>query len=219
MSTPPAAEHAPPRVPAARLLTTLGTGGALAGALLVFAYQATQPTILANKRKELAQAIEEVLRAPQRYDTLYVYRNALYRELPPGVDARDLERVYLGYAANGRRIGFAVESGAAGFQDRIGLIFGYNPATGRLLGMKVLQSTETPGLGDKIYKDTAFVGQFTRVAVPLHGVKRGAGRGDSAEVDMITGATISSRAVIRAINDALARLRPLLDGYRAEASR
>lgn len=218
MSTPPAAEHAPPLVPAARLLTTLGSGGALAGALLVFAYQATQPTILANKRKELAQAIEEVLRAPQRYDTLYVYQDALHRQLPPGVDASTLERVYLGYGASGERIGFAVESGAAGFQDRIGLIFGYNPATGRLLGMKVLQSTETPGLGDKIYKDTAFVGQFSRVAVPLRGVKRGSGRGDSTEVDMITGATISSRAVIRAINDALARLRPLLDTYRAEAS-
>jgi electron transport complex protein RnfG len=214
VSVPSAADQATHRVSARTLLTTLGGAGALAGALLVFAFQATQPTILANKARELADAIGEVLQDPARWDTLYVVDGALRREVPAGTDARGLERVYLGYDATGRRIGFAVESGAAGFQDRIGLIFGYDAATGRLLGMKVLASTETPGLGDKIYKDTAFVAQFHGVAAPLRGVKRGAGRGDSTEVDMITGATISSRAVIRAINDALTRLRPLLDAYR-----
>lgn len=208
------ADQATHRVSARRLLATLGGAGALAGALLVFAFQATQPTILANKARELAGAIGEVLRDPARWDTLYVVEGALRRDLPAGTDARGLERVYLGYDGDGRRVGFAVETGAPGFQDRIGLIFGYDPATGRLLGMKVLQSSETPGLGDKIYKDSSFVNQFGRVAVPLRGVKHGAGRGDSTAVDMITGATISSRAVIRAVNDALARLRPLLDGYR-----
>jgi electron transport complex protein RnfG len=214
VSVPAAADQAAHRVPARRLLVTLGGAGALAGGLLVFAFQATQPTILANRARELAAAIDEVLHDPARWDTLYITPDALTREAPAGVAAQGLERVYRGYDRDGRSVGFAVETGAPGFQDRIGLIFGYDPVTGRLLGMKVLQSSETPGLGDRIYKDTSFVNQFGRVAAPLRGVKRGAGHGDSTAVDMITGATISSRAVIRAVNDALARLRPLLDGYR-----
>jgi uncharacterized protein with FMN-binding domain len=54
------------------------------------------------------------------------------------------------------------------------------------------------------------VAQFGGVATPLQGVKAGAGKGDSAEVDLITGATISSRTVVKIINTALERLGPAL---------
>ncbi len=103
----------------------------------------------------------------------------------------------------------AVKAAAAGFQDVIALIYGFDPGSGKLLGMKVLESKETPGLGDKIYKDEAFVQQFfDGPATPLVGVKPGAGSGAPEEIDMITGATISSRAVIRIINNALAEWEP-----------
>jgi electron transport complex protein RnfG len=58
------------------------------------------------------------------------------------------------------------------------------------------------------------VNQFARAVVPLKGVKRRTGS-DPAEVDVITGATISSRAVIRIINNAVARWRPLLLAYQS----
>ncbi len=218
MSAAPGTTQAPQVAPA-RLLVTLGGAGALAGALLVVAFQATQPAILANRARELALAINEVLASPPRYDTLYVVAGALTRSPPAGTDPRTLERVYLGHHDDGSPAGFAVVTGAPGFQDRIELIFGYDAARGRLLGMKVLQSSETPGLGDRILHDSAFIAGFRGVAAPPRGVRQGAGSGDSTEVDMITGATISSRAVIKAIDDALARLRPLMDGYRPEAAR
>jgi electron transport complex protein RnfG len=81
--------------------------------------------------------------------------------------------------------------------------------------MKVLESKETPGLGDKIEKDSAFVNQFYGVQSPLVGIKARDNSGDPHEVDMITGATISSRTIIKAINNALERLGPLLDQYMA----
>jgi electron transport complex protein RnfG len=84
--------------------------------------------------------------------------------------------------------------------------------------MKVLESKDTPGLGDKIERDTAFTHQFPGRATPLVGIK-GGGESDSATIDMITGATISSRAVIKAINDALARYGPLVRAYRGEGPR
>ncbi|HEX6558602.1 MAG TPA: FMN-binding protein, partial [Longimicrobiales bacterium] len=97
-----------------------------------------------------------------------------------------------------------------GFADVITLIFGYDPVQKRLIGMKVLDNKETPGLGDKIVKDPKFSNGFNGKDTPLLGVKHGAGKGGRNEVDMITGATISSRAVIGIINRKLEKVEPLL---------
>jgi Na+-translocating ferredoxin:NAD+ oxidoreductase subunit G len=208
----PAPAPAPPAVSATRLVVTLGAAGAVAGLLLVFAFGWTLPSIEANRARARHLAITEVLKGPERYDTLYVVNGALTRNLPDGADARKLEQVYLGYAKDGQRIGFAVVAAAAGFQDMIQLIFGFDPRTGQVLGIKVLESKETPGLGDKIEKDAAFVGQFAGARPPLQGVKRGK-RSGPADVEMITGATISSRATVRIINGAVERWRPLMEAY------
>jgi electron transport complex protein RnfG len=99
------------------------------------------------------------------------------------------------------------------------LIFGYDVRTETLLGMKVLESKETPGLGDKIEKDMEFVGQFDGAGVPLVGVKARRGTGDANEIDMITGVTISSRAIVRIINNSLERLGPMIEAYNGGGSR
>ena len=211
----PSAPPAPDEVKASRLLATLGVGGVVAGVLLVVAFGLTLPTIEANKARELAAAVNEVLKAPARYETLYVLGGALVRKVPDGADPKKLERVYLGYRSDDQRVGFAMVSAEAGFQDFVRVIFGYDPTTKQLLGMKVLESKETPGLGDKIEKDQAFVSQFAGAQVPLIGVKQGK-RSSPREVAMITGATISSKAVIRIINNALRRLGPLVDAYPQE---
>jgi electron transport complex protein RnfG len=88
-------------------------------------------------------------------------------------------------------------------------MIGFDPATGVLTGIKVLEQKETPGLGDKIGTDSGFGNQFPGRQVPLRRVKARTG-GDPSEVQTITGATISSRAVIRIVNNAVARWRPLL---------
>ena len=195
--------------PAVALIRTLGGLGVIAGLLIVVAYTATLPRITANKARVLAAAIDEVLGAPARYDTLYVVGDSLTPAAPAGVDPATLETVYLGYRADSSVIGFAVTGAAPGFADVVRLIFGYDPRASRVLAMKVLEEKETPGLGDKIEKDTMFVAEFRDAVVPLRGVKRGEGD-DSTEIDMITGVTISSRTVIRVINQTLERLGPML---------
>jgi electron transport complex protein RnfG len=120
--------------------------------------------------------------------------------------------VHIGYDVVGQIKGVAIERGEPGFQDVVQLIFGYDPQTATLLGMKVLESKETPGLGDKIFKDQSFVDQFfAGPRPPLVAVKAGAGKGRPNEIDAITGATISSKAVIDIINHALQEWRPVLD--------
>lgn len=195
--------------PAIALIRTLGGLGVIAGLLIVVAYTATLPRITANKARVLAAAIDEVLGAPARYDTLYVVNDSLTPAPPAGVDPATLEAVYLGYRADSSIIGFAVTGGLPGFADVVRVIFGYDPRDSRVLAMKVLEEKETPGLGDKIEKDTAFVAEFRNAIAPLKGVKRGEGD-DSTEIDMITGVTISSRTVIKVINQTLERLGPAL---------
>lgn len=205
--------------PSWRLVTTLAMAGVIAGLLIVFVYRGTLPRIQAYKAEMLQLAIEEVLKAPQRFDTLYLYEGTLASGVPDGVDASNLERVYLGYDEDGQPVGYAIAAGEPGFQDVIQLIFGYDAARRQVLGMKVLESKETPGLGDKIEKDQAFVTQFDGAQPPLVGVKaRGAPSTDPREIDMITGATISSRTVIRIINNAVERLMPALEAYASGGS-
>lgn len=204
---------AQPAVSPVRLIATLAVFGAIAGLLIVLVFQYTQPMILRNQAAATQQAVEHVLAGGQRYQTLFVHDGRLVEQVPAGVDTIPLEKVYTGFDGAGQRLGYAIVGAEPGFADIVKLIFGYDAASRQVLGMLVIENKETPGLGDKIVKDTAFVSGFTRVATPLRGVKVGAGEGAPEEVDMITGATISSRVVIGIINHQLERFQPLIEAY------
>jgi hypothetical protein len=76
--------------------------------------------------------------------------------------------------------------------------------------MEVLESRETPGLGDRIYKDEKFVAEFHDLMVePAIRLIKGHGT-EANEVDAITGATISSAAIVRILNTANQVWRPRL---------
>jgi electron transport complex protein RnfG len=206
-----------PEAPAAkevstfRLMATLTVAGALAGLLIVLVNQHTKPIIDIYKAEQLQKAVYEVLPGVARYETYYLVGDTLSLVLPEGAKEAEFKRVYIGYDANSQLKGVAVSRGESGFQDVVQVIFGFDPASGKVLGMKVLDSKETPGLGDKIFKDQAFVDQFfAGPDTPLVPVKAGAGKGLPGEIDTITGATISSKVVIDIINHGLEEWMPVL---------
>jgi electron transport complex protein RnfG len=202
-----------PQVKPLRLIATLAGAGAIAGLFIVLAFEWAQPRILEHRAEVLGQAVQEVLGSPERTETLFLYEGQLTATPPAGIDTTRLERVFAGYDQRDRLVGFALTAEEPGFADVISLIYGYDAATRHVLGMKVLENKETPGLGDKIVKDSAFIAQFVRVVSPLRGVKQGAGKGADGEVELITGATISSRTVVGIINHSLERMVPLLAAY------
>jgi len=210
-SAPPVATK---DVPSWRLVAMMTLAGALAGLLIVSTYELTLPRIEHHQAETMAAAIQEVLKAPARYDTLYVHDGALVKRLPTGADAKKAERIFLGYDASGKRVGFALSAVGVGFQDPMTIMFGYDAAKRQVIAMRVIASKETPGLGDKVVKDSAFVAEFSPVVAPINGVKKDRATNAADEVVMITGATVSSRAVIRIINTAVARWQPLMDAYR-----
>lgn len=184
----------------ARLVLTLTVAGLLSGLAIVGAYELTLPAIQANQAAALRRAVLEVLPGAERMERLEWRDGALAAagEGAPGAGPA----VYAGYGSGGELIGYAVPAEGAGFQDTIRLLFGYRPDRRRIVGLAILESRETPGLGDRIYKDPEFVAEFSDLAAePAVELVKGGGDGPN-QVDAITGATISSKAVVDIVNGA-----------------
>ncbi|MDJ0721556.1 MAG: FMN-binding protein [Desulfobacterales bacterium] len=113
--------------------------------------------------------------------------------------------------SDGKLAGWVTKSAGQGYADKIEVLIGFDPRMEKITGLFVLDQKETPGLGNKILED-GWRGQFLdkSTAKPLMPVKGKATA--SNEIDAITGATISSKAVTDIINTAVADLRePLAD--------
>ena len=190
-----------------RLVSTLAIAGLLSGLAIVGAYEITGPIIAANKAKALRRAVFEVVPGAERLQRV-AWRDGRIEAGPEEV-AGDLV-IYAGYGAAGEFRGWAIPGEAPGYQDLIKLLYGFDPARQRVVGMEILESHETPGLGDRIYKDEDFVAAFRDLSVEpeIELVKDGADADN--QVDGLTGATISSLAVVRIINQSNAEWLPRL---------
>lgn len=172
------------------LSLTLIAGGM--GAALGLVHQATADPIAQAEAKARTQALEEVL--PPAEDIKISEPEQMLLE----GDAKPVE-VYHAYSG-GKLCGVAVETWTMdGFSGEIRVMAGFDPQ-GRVSGYKVLQSAETPGLGEKA--STWFgAGADSRRSIigtssPLKVSK------DGGDIDGITAATITSRAFLGAINRA-----------------
>jgi len=93
-------------------------------------------------------------------------------------------------------IGQAQMLQAGGYGGAIDILIGIEP-DGRLRGIRIISQQETPGLGAKI-GESEFLDQFARLSVDEIALSR-----DGGAIDAITGATISSKAVVDALRDTI----------------
>jgi electron transport complex protein RnfG len=182
--------------------------GALCGLLIVTAFQVTWPVIERNKAEALQSAIFRVL--PEATSSVaFRFGESGGFSVAEG-KAGDDELVHAGYDDAREPVGVAVEAHGMGYQDVIRLIYGYSFTEKAIVGITVLESKETPGLGDKIETDPDFLENFERLDVslqqdqsalahPIVPVKHGA-KTEPWEIDGITGATISSQAIAAILN-------------------
>ena len=192
-----------------RLIATLGVAGFLSGLILVSMYILTKPTIAANKAEAQRIAIFKVLPGTTSFTPMKLADGKLVEAESPTGDV-----IFLGLDEQGGMTGFAISDKEAGFQDFVGVIYGYRPGEKSIIGYEVLECKETPGLGDKIFKDEAFLANFTGLLVEpeIILVKRGEKKNPN-EVDAITGATISSRTVVKLLNRTMAKWKGPIDVY------
>ena len=90
-----------------------------------------------------------------------------------------------------------------GYSGAIHLLVGIF-ADGRLAGVRVLSHKETPGLGDKIeLAKSDWVRSFEGKSLSDPGEDRWAVKKDRGDFDQFAGATITPRAVVKAVHGAL----------------
>ena len=175
--------------------------GMLCGLLIAVVYQGTRPIIERNRAEALERAVFAVLPAATSRSTFTLNDNRQFVT----TDASGGRSVHAGYDAGGRLVGVAIEAAGMGYADTITVLYGYAPETQTIVGMRVLTSKETPGLGDKIETDPGFLENFVALDVrldtsgaalanPVITVKQGQ-KTEPWQIDGITGATISSQAI------------------------
>ena len=126
------------------------------------------------------------------------------------IDNNGIKKFYTLYRAdfqNGTTAGWVAKTSGQGYADKIELIFGMDANAENVTGIFILDQKETPGLGNKISEDSwrsQFNNKSTRT--PFNVVKQG--KGGVNEIDAISGATISSNAVTKLVNQAIAHLKP-----------
>jgi len=193
--------------------------GALCALLIVTVYQTTADRIRENQERFLAAAVAEIL--PEAQSTIAV---ALTEggDLEETVEAISLP-VFLGYDAQGDLVGAVVTAQGMGYQDNIRVLYAYSFELDAIVGFKVLDSRETPGLGDKIEKEPHFLANFERLDArltperdalqhPIVTVKQGK-KLEAWQLDGITGATITTEAIGKILNKSANTWAPVLEKH------
>jgi len=178
-----------------RLIISLTLITVGAGLLLSLVESMTRAPIAEQRRLETLRALQTVLPA---FDNS---PDADSVTLVAGQDkkGRELQRTFFRGRLNGALTGIAFTVVTPeGYGGNIGMMVGVDP-DGTVVGLEILSHTETPGLGDKITR-SEFKSQFKGKA--LEGVDWRVKK-DGGDFDQITGATISPRAVVKAVHQGL----------------
>lgn len=164
-----------------KLGATLLAITAIAGLILAFAYDITKAPIEAKAKADQAAAMKVVLEAEE-----FTELDDITNENITGLfEAK----------TGGNAAGYVLQVNSSGYGGKIELMVGIN-GEGALSGIEILSHTETPGLGSKAKDDPAFAAQYkglpaeTELAV-------------GSDIQAITGATITSKAVTNGVNTAI----------------
>ena len=191
--------------------------GVLCALLIVTVYQTTASRIRENQEEFLARAVSEVLPAAKSTLEVAISDDG---QLEASAETRALP-VFLGYDAAGELVGAVVTAEGMGYQDNIRVLYAYSLDLDAIVGFKVLDSKETPGLGDKVEKEPHFLANFEKLDAaltaagdallnPIVTVKQGE-KESPWQLDGITGATITSEAIGKILNESANTWAPILE--------
>lgn len=202
--------------PAASLIRIMAIVSLVCGLIIVGAQKSTLAPIQRNQA-ELARENVAVLAPGGTKQVTYLVAKDGGIAVLDG-DPAGKEHFVAVYGPDGGLRAVVWSAGERGYADVIQGMFAYDPAAEKITGFRAVEMKETPGLGDKINTDRDFQANFqaldarateTGLANPIRAVKHGAKK-NAWEIDAISGATISSRAVGRMLDRSAARLAPVI---------
>jgi electron transport complex protein RnfG len=164
-------------------------------AALAFTYSITKVTIKERALLEAEEARREVQEAAERFEILDDFESL--KEGRPELDV--VKEAYTGFKGNdatGHVFAVVVKGYGGDLKMTVGI-----DLSGNITGVKIGENSETPGLGSKVTEDN-FLVQFQGINPqnPLKVVKTEGTRPE--EIDAVSGATISSRAVVSGVQAA-----------------
>ncbi len=208
----------PPATPSVAMIRTLGLVATVCGILIVSAYQGTLDSVNANKKIALERAVFKVIPGAVSVREFVAGTGGVEpagAALPEGA-----VKFYAAYDQAGRLKGVAAEGAAKGYADTVRVLYAYDPAKQVITGFGLVSMRETPGIGDKIITDAAFLKNFVALDAALaadlkslaHAIKvvKHGSKQNAWEIDAIAGATVTSKAVGKGINQSAQKLLPLL---------
>lgn len=172
------------------------------GLLIAVANAAWQDNILQNEEDKFNSLVKGML--PDAETSEVVLEDI---EVESGKGKRRATSVRKAVSAAGECVGWAFMCEGSGFADKIKLVLTVDADFEKLKGYGVLSSNETPGFGDKI-KDSFYREQFVDApTTQLTLTKLGNQDVKDAEIVAISGATVSSEAVITIVNTFLSQIK------------
>ncbi len=177
------------------MVLSLGIICLVSSGILAVVYALTKKPIEAAAEKKTNDAIMQVLPAfdgqPERLS----------------IEADGKVYEYYQVMKDGNVSGYAITAAATGFGGPVSLMVGVT-SEGIVYNTSVLSQSETPGLGAKC-TEPSFADQFKNLdpAVTRLAVKK-----DGGDIDAITASTITSRAYVNAVNNALAIFKAITEG-------
>ena len=191
--------------------------GLVCAIILVAVFRLTTPAIQHNKQLLLQHSIYQLFPQAHAFVPFSVDESGKVQRLTGNQEAAQFYAVYDG---QNTLTGIAIRVETPGYQDTLQLLYAYQPITQRINGYQILESRETPGLGSRIETDQTFRANFRQLPVPLNNtntallhpltvVKHGR-KTQPWQIDTISGATISSRALATAVARSAARWLPKL---------
>ena len=182
-----------------RMVVVLTTVGLLAGGFLASVGHLTKGRIALNKQREIESAIKQVVPGTHSNQALYEEKKLT---------------IYGGLDEEDSLLGYAIQVTGVGFQDEITFMVGITNDLTRINSLAILEQKETPGLGAKIADKESFLKYWKNkdCTQPLS-LRKPAARSSEelapSEINTITGATISSEAVLNTVNSSLEKARKL----------
>ena len=186
---------------ALRTGTILFAFALVATAMLAFTHNRTEPTITRSQQAEKLALINQVLPAAL-YDNDLL---ASQRSVPPDELLGTRQDSALWIARRGGRVtGVVLEAVAPdGYSGNIHLLIGID-IDGHVTGVRVTAHRETPGLGDYIDRlKSDWIEQFVGKSLTNPEAKHWRVTKDGGQFDARAGATITPRAVVKAVRAAL----------------
>lgn len=184
-----------------RTALTLAAIAILCAAAVTATYRLTAARIDANQQAWLESRL-----APALGDVTFdsgLTEDVLRIEAPHGLPGNEAALVYRVYRDGQPAAALFMVTAMKGYAGPIRILVGVD-ASGVLTGVRIVEHSETPGLGDKIESSRSdWVQQFPGRSLATMPIDAWAIRADGGQFDQLTGATVTPRAVVGAVRDTL----------------